>query len=340
MGLRDALPRPKGRPSTWTIRIPPGGPAMPVSLVISTYNDPQSLRRCLLGCLAQTVIPDQIIVADDGSRPETREVIHSRTFASLPLEHVWQSDDGWRRPRVVNLAMHHCTGDYVVFCDGDCIPRSDFIAAHLRHARPRTFVSGSIIDIPATLHTRFSDGEILDNSVFSPRVLEARCPQLAKFRRRLEPGRWEGLLNIATYRYCTLRGSNFSLWKEDFLTINGFDESFGYGSDDRELGVRLRNAGVASRWLKYSLVQLHLAHGRGPVDKARMHRQRWRFRRLFLTGQVRCEPGVDTAVARGLADPLGPYTHAVVHGPEHRATLPFPATTPPAARTHGTRRAA
>jgi len=302
---------------------------MRVSLIITTFNNPQSLHRCLLGCVVQTVQPDQIIVADDGSRADTRAVLHARAFASLPLEHVWHADEGWQKLRIMNLAITHCSGDYIVFCDGDSIPRRDFIAAHIRHSRPRTFISGAMLDIPSAVHATFSDEEILDNSVFESRMLADRCPQLARYRRRLEPGRWESLLNVATYRYCTLRGSNFSLWKDDFLAVNGCDESFGYGSDDRELGVRLRNAGVASRWLKYSLVQLHLAHPRGWADKTRMARQRWRFRRLFLSGQVRCEMGVDTVVARSLASPLGAYQHTVVHAGKQAATLPFPRTAAP-----------
>lgn len=275
--------------------------AMRVSLVISTYNEPAALRRCLLGFSVQSRMPDQVIVSDDGSGPGTRDVLVAAASAGLPLEHVWQADAGWRKPRAMNLSLAHCTGDYVIFCDGDCIPRRDFIAAHLGHARPRTFLSGSIVDIPREVHPRVTDEQILDNSAFSCDVLEPLWPAARRYRRRLHPGRWESLLNLATHRPCTLRGSNFSAWRRDLLRVNGCDEEFGYGSEDRELGVRLRNAGVSSRWLKFSLVQLHLGHPRRP-DAARMRRQRWRFRMLFLSGATRVEPGIDTAVARGQVD--------------------------------------
>jgi hypothetical protein len=104
-------------------------------------------------------------------------------------------------------------------------------------------------------------------------------------------------LNLATYRYCVFHGSNASAWLTDILSVNGFDETFSYGSDDREFGVRLRNLGIRSRWLKYSLCQLHLAHP-ARRDAGQLRANRRRFRRLFFSGVTRVEPGIDTAEQR------------------------------------------
>lgn len=273
---------------------------MRVSLVISTYNSPASLHRCLLGFLVQTHRPAQVIVADDGSTADTAAVLRSPVFAPLAIEHVWQPDCGWRKSRVMNLALAHCHGDYVVVSDGDCIPRRDFIAAHMGHARPRTFLSGSMINLPRDCHAAIPDAAILDHSIFTPAGLAPYLPRadLRSLRLRLAPGRWEGLLNRLTARWCVLRGSNFSAWRSDLLEVNGFDESFVYGKEDRELGLRLRNAGVGSRWLKYSLVQLHLDHDRAWVDVDRYREQRRRLRDLRRNGVTRVEPGIDTAPRR------------------------------------------
>jgi len=271
---------------------------MRVSLVISTYNAPASLRRCLLGFLVQTHRPAQVIVADDGSTADTAAVLRSPEFAPLAIEHVWQPDRGWRKSQVMNLALAHCRGDYVVVSDGDCIPRRDFVAAHVRHARPRTFLSGAMINLPPEVHAGLPDAVILDNSLFTTAGLASYLPTAGRHRLRLAPGRWEGLLNRLTARRCVLRGSNFSAWRRDLLAVNGFDESFVYGKEDRELGLRLRNAGVASRWLKYSLVQFHLDHARGWVDLDRYREQRRRLRGLRWNGVTRVEPGIDTAIRR------------------------------------------
>ena len=274
---------------------------MRVSLIVSTYENPASLRRCLLGVLAQARQPDEIIVADDGSSTPTADVLRGPEFASLPIRHVWHPHLGWRKSKLLNLAIASSTGEYLVFIDGDCIPRRDYLASHLRYARPRTFLSGNVIRVPEEVHAGFTDGEILDNSLFVPSVLEARWPGAARYRRQLVPGRLEPWLNLLTRRYCVLMGGNFSAWRDDLCAVNGFDESFLYGKEDRECGVRLRNSGVASRWLKYSLILLHLNHPKTPVDLDCYHEQRRRLRRLWFNGATWVEPGIDTAISREAA---------------------------------------
>ncbi len=270
---------------------------MNTSVIVSTYNSPESLRKCLLSLRVQTRQPDEIIVADDGSGDETRRVIESFQADMPHLQHVWHEDRGWTKPVILNLALARVTSDYVIFCDGDCMLRADFVESHCRHSRPRCFISSSPINIPAPIHGEFRDEDILSNRVFQFDCLAEYGGIQPKFRRRLHPGRWESLLNLVTYRYCVFHGSNASAWLSDILAVNGFDETFQYGSDDREFGVRLRNAGVASKWLKHSLIQLHLGHPKG-YDSQQSRENRWRFRKLFFSGVTRVEPGIDSAVAR------------------------------------------
>ncbi len=270
---------------------------MKTSIIISTYNSPESLRKCLLSLRVQTRQPDEIIIADDGSGDETRRVVESFESDYPWLRHVWHEDRGWSKPVILNLALAQVTSDYVIFCDGDCILRADFVERHCRHARPRCFISSSPVEVPSPIHTRFHDEDIVTNRVFQFDFLEEYGGIRAKFRRRLHPGRWESLLNLATYRHCVFHGSNASAWLSDILIVNGFDETFEYGSDDRELGARLRNAGVGSKWLKYSLCQLHLGHPKA-YERRQLQENRKRLRRLFFSGTARIESGIDNAIAR------------------------------------------
>ena len=92
--------------------------------------------------------------------------------------------------------------------------------------------------------------------------------------------------------------------------MNGFNESYGYGSEDRELGAWLRNSGVASRWLKFSLIQLHLSHTRtGYRDLSIVRMQRWKLRKLFLTRKMKVTHVLATACERSLATPESQYIH-------------------------------
>ena len=114
---------------------------MRIAVIISTYNNPQWLEKTLWGYMAQTRKADEIIIADDGSRPDTAQMLQGYKDA-LPLKHVWQEDMGFRKTRILNIALRQVTADYVVFTDQDCVPRPDFLAIHERYARPGRFLSG------------------------------------------------------------------------------------------------------------------------------------------------------------------------------------------------------
>src|SRR5215212_3540345 len=106
-----------------------------ISLIVSTYNRPDALGACLRSLSRQTDRNFEIAVADDGSGAETRDLVKSWTAnSSVPLKHVWQEDRGFRLAEIRNRAIVASAGDYLVFLDGDCIARPDFIVAHRRLA--------------------------------------------------------------------------------------------------------------------------------------------------------------------------------------------------------------
>jgi len=158
---------------------------MTTAVIVSTYNSPEPLRKALLGLTVQTMRNFQTIVSDDGSTPETQQVIRSPQFAELDIQHVWQPDDGWRRPRVLNYAMAQTEAEYIIHLDGDIIPRADFVASHLRLRRPKTYLSGGRVGIPQKMHRQFTDDDILSNRIFDIDFLAEREPKLADHKWRL-----------------------------------------------------------------------------------------------------------------------------------------------------------
>ena len=277
----------------------PGEGWCPVKLavVVSTYNSTEALRKTLLGLLAQTLRADQVLIADDGSTQETALLLKRPQFAPLKIKHLWHPDAGWTKPIILNVALAHVTSDYVVFLDGDTVARSDFLESHARCAQPGYFLSGGRFHVPEHVHAGLSDSDILTGRLFEYDFLYAQWEGVRSIRRRIAPGRWEGLYNLLTYRSCVFHGSNASAWRKDLLHVNGFDESFGYGSEDRDIGVRMRNAGVRSRWLKYTFCQAHLQHPEN-FDPAVKEANRRIFRERLRSNITRLEPGVDTAIQR------------------------------------------
>jgi len=270
------------------------------AVIIPTYNNTAALHKTLLGYVAQQDAEFEIVIADDGSDERTEAVLEEPAFQSLRLKHVWHKDDGFRVCTIRNRAVAATDAEYLIFADGDCIPRRDYVASHIRHAVRGTFLSGGRVHIPEPVHPRFTDEDVLSNRVFDVDFLAKLDPQLRRQTRRLSPAVWqEPILNLVTWRFCVFHGSNSSVWREDIERVNGFDENFnGYGSEDRDIGFRLRNCGVKSKYLKFSLVQLHLRHPRPYADPAATALKRKRLKQRFWSGLTRAQQGLDSVTHR------------------------------------------
>lgn len=243
---------------------------MKLSVIISTYNSPRWLEKALWGYSVQQHADFELVIADDGSTSETAELIRRMAGETgLAIEHVWQRDDGFRKCRILNKAVLAAKHDYLVFTDGDCIPRADFLAEHAANAEPGYFLSGSYCKLPMPTSEAIGKDDILSGRCFDINWLRLRgLPRNRKNLKLAAPPKRAGLLNRLTTARCNFKGSNGSAWREDVLRVNGFDERMAWGGEDREFGVRLRNAGVKPRHVRYNAICIHLDHSRGYRDEA------------------------------------------------------------------------
>jgi len=235
---------------------------MLISVIITTYNRPGALRAVLDGLAAQQDRGFEIVVADDGSRDDTRALVESvRTTAPLPIQHVWQEDSGFRAGAARNRASEQASGGYLLFLDGDCVPRPDYIAQHRRLAEHGWMVAGN---------------RVLLSESFTRTALAERLPLHAWTMAEWRAARQRGDINrtlpltslplgpmrkLAAHRWQRVRTCNLGVWTTDFGRVGGFDESFeGWGFEDSDLAVRLLNAGVRRKEGAFATGVLHLWH--------------------------------------------------------------------------------
>lgn len=241
---------------------------MKISIVISTYNSEEWLHKVLLGYSIQTEKDFEIIIADDGSTSKTKDVIDSfRSQFLNEIIHVWQEDEGFRKCKILNKAIEKSNTDYLLFTDGDCIPRKDFVATHLAHRERGYFLSGGYFKLPIQTSNLITDEVIQNQYCFKISWLLKNGFKLNfKVSKLIQNKLFSLFMNWVTTTKPTWNGHNSSAYKSDIIAVNGFNELLSYGGEDRELGERLYNLGIFSKQIRYSAICLHLYHERNYVD--------------------------------------------------------------------------
>ena len=261
---------------------------MNTSVIFTTYNSPAWLEKVLWGFFVQTNKNFEIVIADDGSRDDTRGLIESLGRASpVPVRHVWQADDGFQKSRILNKAVAAAKGEYLIFTDGDCIPREDFVAEHLRHAEDRCYLSGGYFKLPLDISEAITRDDVASQRIFSPEWMRSQGMDLSLIRslKLTMQGRVGDVLNHLPVK-ASWNGHNSSCYKKWAIAVNGFDENMQYGGQDAEFGRRLRHAGIKAKRIRYSTICVHLEHGHGyvtPEMKANSARIRENTKKHKLT---------------------------------------------------------
>ena len=243
---------------------------MKASVILTTYNSEAWLEKVIWGLSIQTDKDFEIIIADDGSGPKTKELLDAlRPTLKMPLIHVWQVDNGFQKSQILNKAILASTSDYLIFTDGDCIPRKDFVATHLRYREKGYFLSGGYFMLPMGVSKLISKEDIQQQKCFEVDwLLSKGLKKTFKISKLFAKGMLSELLNILTPTKPTWNGHNASGWKKDLVDINGFNQEMQYGGQDRELGERLFNKGIKSKQIRYSAICIHLDHARSYVNEA------------------------------------------------------------------------
>ncbi len=236
-----------------------------IGVVITTYNSPEWLKLVLIGYECQNDRGFKVLIADDGSGKSTADVIeYFKQRGRLSIEHYWQPDEGFQKTKILNKVISETDCDYLIFTDGDCVPRADFIQVHRQQAEKGFFLSGGYIKLSMAVSEQISEEMIFNQVIFDKASLVAMGQPKSFKLTKLVQEQWKRhILNCLTPTKATWNGMNSSGWMSDIKAINGYDERMQYGGLDRELGERLWNLGLKSKQIRYSAICLHLDHPRG-----------------------------------------------------------------------------
>lgn len=267
---------------------------MRLSVVVSTYNKPRDLERVLWGYAAQSRRDFELLVADDGSGPETAEAIRRvRQEAGLEVVHVRHADRGFRKSEIMNRAIVASTGDYLLITDGDSIPRADLVAVHYALAEPGTYLAGGYLKLPAEVSDAITPADIRTGRFVELRWLRERGWRPGRRALRLVRSPFlAAALDRLTPTQPLFAGNNASVWRETMFAVNGFDMEMGYGGLDRAVGYRLVNLGIRGKQVRHRAVCMHLHHERPYKKPEVMRRNREILEAIRRNGETRARRGI------------------------------------------------
>lgn len=227
---------------------------MTCSLVITTYNWKKALELVLKSALKQSTMPDEIIIADDGSNKDTKKLIERISKnSSVPIIHSWQEDDGFRAAMSRNRAIAKSKSEYMVLIDGDMILHHNFIEDHLKNAQEHHFIQGSRVLLAKEKSIRVLNTNKTDFSFLEQGVQNRKNTIHSNLLSSIFSSTSRNLEGIKT--------CNMSFFKKDCIAINGFNEDFeGWGREDSEFVVRLFNYGIKRKNVKFNCIAYHIWH--------------------------------------------------------------------------------
>ena len=259
------------------------------SLIISTYNWPGALSLCLKSVLNQSILPDEVIIADDGSREDTRHLIETfKEKMQGSLVHIWQPDEGFQLAKIRNRAIAAAKGEYIIQVDGDLILHPEFVNDHLHLARPKYFITGSrlLLSEPIT-NKLIASGNIEITSGIAMRSRNIFNGFRIGFIRRFLANKYKVRGSNKYY----VKGCNMSFWRKDLLLVNGYNELYkGWGREDSDLAIRLMNAGIKKRFIKMGAIAYHLYHNEASRNRKDINTE---MMLDTIKGKVKhCEKGI------------------------------------------------
>lgn len=265
---------------------------MLISVIISTYNKPDALKLILSAFDMQSDREFEVIVADDGSKDDTRKVVLQKMIdCSYPITHVYQKDEGFRLARIRNLAATKAKGDYLIFLDGDCVPRPSFIACHRRLAQKNFLVAGNRILLKEEF-TKFVLAK--QDPIYAYSFFKWVSVYLKHGINRLHPlivfPYFQNLRNLKQ-KWKKARGCNFALFKDDYFKVDGCDSDFkGWGYEDSDLAIRLIHAGILIKSGRYATGVFHLYHHEN--DRSREKENLEKLNERLNSDIVKAENGI------------------------------------------------
>lgn len=280
------------------------------SIIVSTFNRPESLDLVLAGFCRQSDGDFEILIADDGSGDPTAAVVREyQQRGAFPIRHLWQEDQGFRKTRILNRAVMDARSDYLIFCDGDCLPHRHYVRGHLRNRQTNRFLFGQAVFLGPEL-TGGLQRQDVEAGMFDSGPFGVRIPGFRNQATRTYNGTYlgSGLTSRLVHQFFhrqgrRARGRNLSMFRDDLIAVNGWNQDYERaGREDDDLVIRLYRNGLSGRSVRFAAVAFHLYHT--PHTAEGFATNDAILQEVIRSGAVACRNGIRREADFRPADPL------------------------------------
>lgn len=239
---------------------------MKVSVIIPLYKNLDALKLILEALRRQTYKKFEVIIAEDDDAKGTVDFL--KDYSDLDILHISQPDTERNKVMIQNKAICKSNGDYLFFIDGDIIPYKHFIEYSLKIAKPKRVLAGRRVNLDEKTTALVKDGKINIEDMEANYLLF----YIKNFNKRdvraeqgieLDPDGFIYKILSMRKRNNEILGCNFSCFKEDFVSINGFNEEYHPRfilADDADLTWRFEGIGCELYSSKNIANCFHLYH--------------------------------------------------------------------------------
>lgn len=239
-----------------------------ISIIISVYKNVKALRLVLDSIINQSLKIDEIIISEDGNSTEMFNFISKLQIDNLI--HLTQDDLGWRKNKALNNSIKKSSSEYLIFIDGDVVLHKRFVEGHIYCSKPKRVCAGKRVELgqkySEDLYTKKMTIDNLSKN-FIKRIFSLHKDKIRHYEDGIyiEP---RGILynQFIKKKYINyLIGCNFSCYKKDIESINGFNEDYKLPAigEDVDINWRFRADGTEVISCRNIANVYHLWHKKG-----------------------------------------------------------------------------
>lgn len=267
------------------------------SLIITVFNRSNLIRKSLLSLMNQSVMPDELILSDDGSSEDIISAISGITKGfNFPVKYVRQENKGFRLAKTRNNGVRNSSGDFLIFLDQDLIHTTKLIETFIKNKKKNRFITGMPIWLDKQTSVQLTEKKISDSSFDEFISLE----EIDKIKKQFHKDkRYYFIHKLKLTNQPRLRGGICAINKSDFEKINGYDEKFiGWGAEDDDVGSRLYKIGLEGYNPFLNDYAIHLYHDRATIaNKGVKEQANYEYYQMkkqqIKMGEFRTEFGLD-----------------------------------------------